>query len=287
MCTINIRSFQQAIFYNKFVIQNFQIYCVSYIFVVMHDCIFAFVDSMFRSNMDAIKGRFASLLIEVESVLEANHVRVEDVRNFIIRTFCCSSDCMPKSNLSDIFNEASAQKIWSYEHYSPVDTLIRNLIPDHCSLMRQYKERFSGYFATIKLIEFIQENNFDQYDSDTDEMDVSTCSSEKMQYTRKHYRKLKVKLKIPHTKITQISMNYVQELWVSFADQFDIPSLTAIIDKILEGSLKIVWLILPHFAELIRTSAHKSDSVEFFPRHDITFVAIDDCVVYDEVSFIT
>ena len=179
----------------------------------------------------------------------------------------------------------SQQKFWSYEHFSPVDTLIRNLIPDHCSLMREYKERFSGYFATIKLIEFIQKNNFDQYDSDTDEMDVSTCSSEKMQYTRKHYRKLKVKLNIPHTKITQISMNYVHELWVSFADQFDIPSLTATIDKILEGSLMIVWLILPHYAELIRTSAHKS--VEFFHRHDIIFVAIDDCIVYEEVLMVS
>jgi hypothetical protein len=152
--------------------------------------------------------------------------------------------------------------------------------------MTEYKERFSGYSATIKLIEYIRENtSLDQYDSDTDETDVSTCS-EKMQYTRKHYRKLTVKLEIPHTKMTQISMTYVQDLWVSFADEFNIPSLTATIDKILEGSLKIVWLILPHFAELIRTSAHKS--VEFFHRHDIIFVAIDDCIVYDEelmVSF--
>jgi hypothetical protein len=153
--------------------------------------------------------------------------------------------------------------------------------------MTEYKERFSGYCATTKLIEYIRENtSLDQYDSDTDETDVSTCS-EKMQYTRKHYRKLTVKLEIPHTKMTQISMTYVQDLWVSFADEFNIPSLTATIDKILEGSLKIVWLILPHFAELIRTSAHKS--VEFFHQHDIIFVAIDDCIVYNEelmVSFI-
>jgi hypothetical protein len=233
---------------------------------------------MFRSNEQEIKGRFASLLIEVESVLEANHVRVEVVRNFIIRTVRCSSDCIPKSNLSDIFNAVSVQNLWSYEHYYLLDTLIRNLIPDHCSLMTEYKERFSGYYAAIKLIEYIRENTSLDY--------VSTCS-EKMQYTRKHYRKLTVKLKIPH-KMTQISMTYVQDLWVSFADEFNIPSLTSTIDKILEGSLRIVWLILPHFAELIRTSAHKS--VEFFHQHDIIFVAIDDCIVYDEelmVSFIS
>ena len=152
-----------------------------------------FIDSMFRSNEEEIKGRFAYLLISVESALEANHVKVEDVRKFIIEMFRCRDDCIPKSNLSDIFNAVSVNNFWSYEHHSPLETLIRNLIPDHRSLMTQYKERLSGFYATTKLIEYIQEKSLDQYDSDTDETDIS---SEK-RYTTKQYRKLTVKLKMP------------------------------------------------------------------------------------------
>ena len=228
---------------------------------------------MFRSNEVEIKGRFAYLLISVQSALEANHVRVEDVRKFIIGMFRCHNDCIPKTNLSDIFDAVSGNNFWSYEHHSPLETLIRNLIPDHRSLMTQYKERLSGFYATTKLIEYIQEKSL-QYDSDT-EVD----SGSEKRYDTKQYRKLTVKLKIPERKLTQISMIYVRDLWISFAEVFNIPSLTAVIDKILEGSLEIVWLILPHFAELISTSAHKS--VEFFHRHDIIYVAIDDNIVYD------
>ena len=236
------------------------------------------LDNMFRSNEDEIKGRFAYLLDSVESALEANNYKAEDVRKFIIKMFHCSDDCIPKSNLSDIFNAVSVNKFWSYEHHSPVETLIRNLIPDHRSLMTQYKERLAGFYLTTKLIEYIHEKSLDdQYDSDMDERDIS---GGKIQYTTKQYRRLTVKLNMPQRKMTQISMIYIQDLWESFADEFNIPSLTAVIDKILEGSLEIVWLILPHFAELIETSAHKS--MEFFRRHDITYVAIEDRIIYDE-----
>lgn len=234
-----------------------------------------FIDSMFCSNEEEIKGRFAYLLISVQSALEANHVKVEDVRKFVIEMFRCHDDCIPKTNLSDIFNAVSVNNFWNYQHHSPLETLIRNLIPDHRSLMTQYKERLSGFYATTKLIEYIQEKYL-QYDSDT-EIDSGT-SSEKS-YDTKQYRKLTVKLKMPERKLTQISMIYVRDLWISFADEFNIPSLTAVIDKILEGSLEIVWLILPHLAESISMSAHKS--VEFFHRHDIIYVAIDDNIVYD------
>ena len=228
---------------------------------------------MCRSNEEEIKGRFAYLLSSVQSALEANNVKVEDVHNLLLGLFPCFNDCIPKTNLSDIFNAATANKLWDYVHHSPVETLIRNLIPDHRSLMTQYKDRLSGFYTTTKLIEYIQDKSV-QYDSDT-EMDSSTEKT----YTTKQYKKLTVKLNVSERKFTQISMIYVRDLWISFAEEFNIPSLTAIIDKILEGSLQIVWLLLPHLAELIRVSAHKS--VQFFRQHDIIYVAIDDHVLYD------
>lgn len=228
---------------------------------------------MFRSNEEGIKSKFADLLNQVQSALKANNVEVDDVRNHLIRLLC-PDDVIPKATLSDIFNAITVNNLWSYEHHSPVEALIRDFIPDHLSLMTPYKQQLSGFHATIKLVEYIQAKQLDEYDSDT-EMDVGQVKK----YTPKQYRRLTVKLNISGRKMSQISMCYVQELWISFAEEFDIPSLTAIIDEILEGSLKIVWLVLPHVAELISTSAQKS--VQFFRRHDIIYVAIDDHVVYD------
>ena len=107
---------------------------------------------------------------------------------------------------------------------------------------------------------------------------IQTDSSDVKSYTCKEYQKLTVRLDMSERKMSQISMLYVQDLWISFAEEFNIPSLTAVIDKILEGSLEIVWVILLHFAELIRTLVHKS--VQFFRQHDVILVAIDDHIVY-------
>ena len=74
-------------------------------------------------------------------------------------------------------------------------------------------------------------------------------------------------------------MDYVEGLWKSFVEEYGIPSLTAVLDRVLEGSLEIVWLILPHVAEMIAASAHKS--LPFFQKHNIIYLAIDDHIIYD------
>ena len=77
-------------------------------------------------------------------------------------------------------------------------------------------------------------------------------------------------------------MKYVQDLWSSFAEEFDLPSLTVVLDKILEGSLEIVWLILPHVAEKIASAASSKGAISFFRKLHMVYVAIDDHPIYDE-----
>lgn len=228
------------------------------------------LDSMDCSNLGEIKGKFACLLLEVQSALKANHVEIDEVRNFLIGMFRCDDECIPNTNMSDIFNAVTRNNFWDHENHSPVETLLRNLIPDHRSMMVPYKDKLAGYYATTTLIDYIQNRNL-QDDSDT-EIDAK-------RYSTQQYRRLRVKLKVPKGKMSQISMLYVRDLWISFAEEFDIPPLTAVIDDILEGSLEIVWLILPHFAELISKSAGRS--VGFFHQHDIIYVTIDNEVLYD------
>ena len=73
--------------------------------------------------------------------------------------------------------------------------------------------------------------------------------------------------------VTTISLQYVQELWEQFAEEFDIPFLTAVIDSIVIGSLIIAWLVPPDVADKIVASAHKS--TPFFQKHHIVSVSID------------
>ena len=232
---------------------------------------------MFRSNEREIESRFGCLLIEVQKALKSSNVKVEDVRQLLVSMFR-RDDCIPKTNLDEIFTAVTVNNLWSYEDHYPVEKVIKQLIPDKMTLMNKYKGHLSGFDTATNLIEYMMNKNIPD-DIDDEEMETSELA-----LTKKHFRTLKVRLNVGR-KISEMSMLYVRDLWISLANEFDIPSLTAVVDKILEGSLEIVWLVLPHVAEMIATSAHKSTS--FFRQHDIVYVAIDDHVIYSDQLMVT
>ena len=227
---------------------------------------------MITSNETEIKSRFAYLLNSIQHSLEANHVRGEEVRQFLVLMFGRAGDCIPKTDkISEIFESVTVNYLWSYDNHYVLEAMVSRYLPDHVSLISEYQSHFSGFYATTKLIDYIKEKNLKCFDEAPTE-----CPLDK--YTTEHYQKLTVRLEIDY-KMSLLSMTYVRDLWRSFANRFNIPSLTAVIDKILEGSLEIVWLVLPHVGDLIRQAASQSEP--FFREHDIVFVAIDDHVLYD------
>ena len=98
--------------------------------------------------------------------------------------------------------------------------------------------------------------------------------------TAEHYKKIKVKLNLKR-KISDLSLDYVHNLWVSFAEEFEIPSLTAILHEITRGSLEVTWLIPHAFMELIKPRS------SFYKRLGITQVLVDGRVVYDEKKMVS
>ena len=234
-------------------------------------------EAMFRSNLEDIKSRFAFLLLKVRSAFEMNHVAPTDVHGVLIGIFDCG-DRLPKTNLEEIFTAVTNQRLWDYTHHSPVEKLLRRFLPDHLLLMcemREYKAHLSGFYTTTKLIDYIKYTNIDS--TADNELDL-----EKL--TDANYQKLKVKLDLDR-KINTLALKYVQDLWEEFAEEFDIPYLTAVIGKILSGSLHITWLITSKMANKIVTAVHEST---FFQNHPhIMYVAINGTVYYDKVSNLT
>ena len=232
-------------------------------------------ETMRCSNLEDIKSRFAILLQSVRSALEANHVPSADVHGVLIEMFGCG-DCLPKTNLEEIFATVTNNRLWDYAHHSPVEKLLRRFIPDHrASLMSEYKAHLSGFYTTSKLIDYIACTNINSTE------EKSTLDLDKL--TDTHYKKLKVKLELTDRIISTLSLKYVQDLWEEFAEEFDIPFLTAVIESILSGSLQITWLISPEIANKIAAAGHESS---FFHNHPvIIYVAINDTILYDEVRF--
>ena len=106
----------------------------------------------------------------------------------------------------------------------------------------------------------------------------------------RHYQKLTVELRLERD-ISELTLLYAEKLWKALMKEFHLPPLTAVMDKIVEGSLSITWLILPHIVEKIRATYFKS--VEFFQQRNIIRIVLysDDrdfgLLLYDDESMVS
>ena len=198
------------------------------------------------------------------------------MRHFLIRYFQCDVWAKKLSDLDELFDAVSVAKLWSYDHYGPLEEVTKQLLPDDSTvkkIMFEYKNQLNGYYTATKISDFIKQSKLEESVQDPQQpLPVHT-------FTLKDYRKLKVELKLDR-KVSAMTLSYVDELWRSLAEEFDLPSLTAVIHSIVEGSLKITWLILPHIAEKIRATYSKA--LRFYQHHNIVRVYIDDDLLYDE-----
>ena len=234
---------------------------------------------MRESNLSKIKQVFSSLLITVESALESKQISVDNVHSFFVRYFSRDDWIQCPTSFQQLFNALSVSKLWNHDHYSPLESIISQYLADDVNIkavMLEYKGQLSGFYTATKLADFIKLSGFEDSEQDLQlalPMDTNTL------------KKLKLKLNLGNRKVSSLTLSYVDELWRSLAEQFDLPSLTAFIHSIIEGSLEVTWLILPHLAQKIVDKS--TNAVKFYRNHDIVHMAVDDDVVYDEEQMVS
>ena len=240
---------------------------------------------MTETVLQKIKGQFASLQLEVRSAIEARQIKVSDVHQFLV-SFFQSESCIPEApNLTKLFNIVTEAKLWRYDHYSPLKELAEKFLPiDNPArkLMGEYKNQLSGFYTTTRIIDFIDLSKLDNSEDDSDDdLEDSTQRSLSPKEYKKLYRELRVTLKLDRKiKLSEVTMSYVDTLWKALVEEFNLPPLTAIIKKIVPGSLIIIWLVPPQVSTVIAASYSKA--VRFYKQHNITEVELDDCILYDE-----
>ena len=245
---------------------------------IMYILVFYFIHAgqeINRNILQMIKGKFASLQLQIRLAMEARSVKVGDAHQYLVTSF--QGDCrIPEApDLTKLFNFVTEANLWRYDHYVPLQQLAQQFLHDDEQIRKdtsEYRNRLSGFLTTTRIIDFVKLSELDESEDGTEKPFLP-------EKYKKYYRILKVKLKLDK-KITELTLSHVNTLWQSLAEEFDLPSLTAVIDKIIDGSLVISWLILPHIADKIRASS--SRALRFYQRLGIVEVLIDDIQLYDE-----
>ena len=234
-----------------------------------------------------IKGKFASLQLQTRLAMEARQVKVSDAHQFLV-SFFQSECCIPEApDLTKLFNIVTEAKLWRYDHYGPLRELAQTYIPDDNpvrKLVSTYKDQLSGFFITTKIVDFIDLSEFDDSEDDSDadsEREDDDQQPLSPKESKKLFRKLKVKLRIDRTtKFSNMTMSYIETLWTALIEEFNLPPLTAIIKKIVGGSLIITWLVPPQVSSVI--AAPYSKALGFYQQHNIVQVQLDGRTLYDE-----
>ena len=232
-------------------------------------------------NQDEIKHCFALLIDRLRSALKVDGIEASDVIQYLKDT-CMKLEVTLQgqlSNLETIFDYLQSAQLWSYENYGLVDRLNKRFLEASSQSVKhdilKYKGKFSGYLAMKKII---HSEYFVEAD-EADDIGIEEPAKIVAKYGTRECHKLKVKLELGGRKLSEVSLLYIAELWKSLREEYELPSLTAQIDYIMEKCLEIVWLISPMDAEKIRASM--KSHLPFFQKHNITLVAIDGHIVYE------
>ena len=227
--------------------------------------------AMTETILGEIKAQFALLLTNVRLAIQNNKAAVANVRQFLVAFFGpgCERSIPDVPDITKIFNAITDANLWHYDDYIALEKVANAFLPEGSperALVMKYKGQLNGFYATTRIIDIIKLNELE------DNEDKSTFSAKK--YVS-HHQKLTValQLKKDNTSFLEMTLEYVDKLWNALMEEFQLPPLTAILDKIVEGSLRITWLILPHIVEKIRAVYMKS--VEFFQQQRIIEIHIE------------
>ena len=240
---------------------------------------------MTETVLRKIRSQFSLLVIKVRSAMQRNKIDALDVHQFLVTYFEGECSIPEVPDFTKIFNAMTTTKLWRYDHYGALEELAESFLPEDDPARAQvteYKSQLTGFQATTRIIDFVKLNELE------DREEISCMFSPK-KYNR-HYQKLTVELRLERD-ISELTLLYAEKLWKALMKEFHLPPLTAVMDKIVEGSLSITWLILPHIVEKIRATYFKS--VEFFQQRNIIRIVLysDDrdfgLLLYDDESMVS
>ena len=216
-----------------------------------------------------LKSSFSSLVMDVQSSMEDRKVEVKKVRRFLLGFFCGECSIQKEDDMDAIFDTITETRLWHYDHYGPLEELAAKFLPESDPVRAQvteYKSQLSAFQATTRIIDFVKLNELE----DREEISDRIFSPKKY---NGDYQTLTIRLELARDAkdAFELTLEHVNKLWKMLAKEFHLPPLTAVMDKIMEGSLTIIWLILPNIIEKIRATYFKS--VKFFQQHNI--ISID------------
>ena len=225
-----------------------------------------------RKSEAKIIASFANLVDQVLSTLKTVDIDMERFPVFMANLFPGILQHVATSeSVSKYFAYVSDNQLWTYSHYWPVESIAEKFAsvdPQVNHLIVNYKRELAAFNATTSLVDYIAKCK-DRAAKPDIPLEIN--------YDSEYYETLSLRL---NTQVTSKTLEYIDKIWRDIAEFFILPSLSALLDSVVAGSLVITWHIPHDFAMKIREKVRGAEAEEFFGKHDIIEVKLDEEVVY-------
>ncbi len=184
-----------------------------------------------EQNLKQIKESYENLLDKIANELKSYNIRPSEVKDHVQKFIdsprpsflSTKSQRIPINNL---FKKISRSKLWSFDNYGLVQhvTGIKAANPSKARMrtwLQKYKKEYNAYRVAEKLAAIIPYHLEEGFDNTND-----------LERYPDH-----LKQELIHMSIDNDSLKYIHDLWEVIAENFKIPSMTALLQSILPNKL--------------------------------------------------
>ena len=224
--------------------------------------------------MSKIKGCFADLVRRIGKKLESRNINIQEFRTYMVTLFAPGHFINNIEDIVEIFQAISRHRLWDFSDYVNLEQISSDFgggDPELDEWMTEYKTKLTGFYATTKIVEYIDacDSNIELAEAD------DSLQQDIARYDKKYCKTLTMKLQ---SRVTQLCLDYIDQLWHSIANHFVLPSLSFLLEKIHKGCIEVILVIPIKTAMKILESSH--DSIPFFEQNNIIKVMIEDKIIY-------
>ena len=231
-----------------------------------------------QKNIRMIKERFSTLVTVSCERLQSRKIKIQTVKMFLVLMY--GNDITRKiesaNSLDEIFHELSKHGLWNYLNYYLLESIINKFAQKDNELkrmMEEYKHYLTGHILTQKIETYLNATHYEHTMTDSDKSADEIISTLPPEQKSKLFKELTTKC--DSMVVTDHTLSYVNTLWQSLAQQFELPQLTLILHDIAEG--RITWLIPAELTQRVIKMANETGNV--FSK-DVLKVTLDEKRIY-------
>lgn len=255
---------------------------------ILDEEMFAPSQTAAKKNKVMICSEYFKLKLNIAQNLKKANIDMSTFHGYI-QELCDDETIVEADSVSKVFTTLTKKKYWNFMDISGLESVVEmfseHLEKENMDLLRNYKAQLAGFKAATKIKDYIacDKENASETPEHVTSQEHTSIADNKGKYDEKYRTELSVKLlgnKNATINISLESLMYIERLWTSLREEFKMPPLPHLLDKIVTGCIVIHWIV--HHDVVHKILEGIGNAREYFEREGVANIHLQEICVYDQ-----